>query len=194
MTKKILLCFASVTKRAEEEKLNGQKRKKERKNKDNIQGLSEIMETPENFKLILIWFSVCNPPVKSGFVQLPSYSFSETGFSRWTLSSAVIFRAVLLWSFQTIRVTVSPTVPIRQFSLFSRVLLQWGGFFPLFLNVVITFETFFLAILNNSAVFVTLAPTIRAPAIWHLFESDRYSILMNFDLFLLILSVKKQQF
>ena len=30
----------------------------------------------------------------------------ETGFSRWSLSSAVIFRALFLWSFLTIRLSV----------------------------------------------------------------------------------------
>ena len=41
-----------------------------------IYKLDKIMKTSGNSnKFILIWFSDCSPPLKSGYIQLPSYSF-----------------------------------------------------------------------------------------------------------------------
>ena len=66
----------------------------------------------------------------------------------------------------------SAMVPIRQISLSSRVLLS-KVFFPSFSNAAIIFETVLLATPNNSAVFATLAPAIRAQTTCLLLKSDR---------------------
>ena len=51
-------------------------------------GWDNIMETPGNFKFILIWFSNCNPPVKSGFVLIPYNSF----WGNWDLEIVIELR------------------------------------------------------------------------------------------------------
>ena len=89
--------------------------------------LDRIMETPRNYlKNILILFSNCGPSVKSAFVSLP-YSFWEN----WVLKMVI----KLCYNFQSCILVIlpnnpqkSPTVPIRQLSFSSRVLLQWRGF------------------------------------------------------------------
>ena len=100
----------------------------------------------------------------------------ETGFSRLSLSSAVIFGAVNLPN----NPRKNPTVSIRLLSLSSRVLLQWE-FFSSFSNAVVTFVTVLLPTANKSAVFITLASAIRAPTFWPLLKSSRSAVLMNFD-------------
>ena len=105
--------------------------------------------------------------------------FKEIGFSRWSLSSAVIFGAVFLWSFLTIRVRVRRSLTdsvnfLPEFCLCEEV-------FPSFSNAVITFQTVLLATQNNSGFFVTLESAIRALTIWPLLKSNRSAILMNFD-------------
>ena len=92
----------------------------------------------------------------------------------------------------------SPTNPIRQLSLSSRILLPWGGF-SFFLKCChyfrdITFETLLLATPYNSMFFLTLAPAIWAPTIWPPLKSDRSDVLMNFDLFLQVIAVKNNNF
>ena len=151
------------------------------------QGLNKIMETPGSFKRIyFIWFCDCRSPVKSG--SFPLTVFELTRFSRWSLSSAVLFGAVFLWSFLTISVWQSLS---NSFRFLPEFCFSEKGF-PSFSNAVITFETVLLATSNNSTVFVTLAPAIRAPTTWSLLKFDRFAILINFDLFLLMLYVKKQ--
>ena len=77
-------------------------------------------------KLILIWFSDCSSPVKSGFVQFPFYSF----WGNWVLE-IVIKRCHNFWICIFVilpnNTHKDPTVPIWQLSLSTRVLLQWGG-------------------------------------------------------------------
>ena len=94
-----------------------------------LTGVRKIMETARNFNLIyfnmVFWLKPL--PIKCSFVQLPSNKFLENWVSRWSLGSAVIFRAVFLRSFLTIRVKVW-RFPIKQLSLSSRILLQLGGF------------------------------------------------------------------
>ena len=93
----------------------------------HIQELDKIRGTPGNFKFILIWLSDCGPPMKSGFVQLPSYSF----WGIWVLKRVV----KLCSNFQSCILVILPhnlhkslKVFIRKLLLSSRVLLQWGGF------------------------------------------------------------------
>ena len=91
-----------------------------------VQVLDKIMETPGKFiKFILKCFSDCSPSVKSGFVQLSSYCFFFLG--NWILE---MFIKVCCNFWSCILVILpdnppqSPTVPIRQFSLCFRVLVQ----------------------------------------------------------------------
>ena len=145
------------------------------------QGLDKLVKTQVNCnKFILKCFSNCSPPVKSGFVQHRSYSFWRNWvLEKWSLSSAVIFRAVFLWSFLTIRVRVE-----RSLSDSFRFLPEFcfsEEFFPSYSNGVIIFVTVLLTTSNNWAVFVTLVPAIRAPTIRLLLKSDRSAILINFD-------------
>ena len=42
-------------------------------------GLNNKMETPGNFKFILIWFSDCSSPVRFSSVQLPYSFFRKLG-------------------------------------------------------------------------------------------------------------------
>ena len=113
--------------------------------------------------------------------------FEETGFSTWSLSSALIFGAVFLWSFQTICESSGPYHTVFAFFQFCFCV----EVFPSFSNAVITFETVLLAKPNDSAVFVTLAPAIWAPTNWPLLKSDKSAILLNIDSFLLMISLKK---
>ena len=100
-----------------------------------------------------------NPALCSSLLD----SFEETGFSRRSLSSVVIFVAVFLWSLLTIHVRVQLSLS-DSFRFFPEFCICGEGI-PSFSNAVITFETIFLASPNNSAVFVTLTLAIRAPAI-----------------------------
>ena len=100
-----------------------------------------IMETPGNLEqFFLIWFSDCKPSVKPGFMQLPFFFFF---WGNWVLEmslrTAVIFGAVFLWAFLTIRLRVQRTQSdtfcfLLEFCFSKEV-------FPYFSNAVITFET-----------------------------------------------------
>ena len=110
--------------------------------------------------------------------------FWGNGFSRGSLSSAVIFGAVFLWFFLTIHIRVR-----RSLSDGYRFLPEFcfcEEICPSFPYTVITFETVLLATPNKSLVYVTLAPGIRATTIWPLLK---FAILMNFDLFIQMISV-----
>ena len=144
------------------------------------------METHRNFKQIyfsMVFWSQPPPQLCNSFLTV----FEKTGFSWWSLSSAVIFGAVFLWSFLTISLRVRRSLS-DNFRFLPEICFS-KEVFPSFPNAVITFETVFLATPNNSAVFVTLAPAIRAPTIWPLLKSDRSAILMNFDKFLRRISI-----
>ena len=81
------------------------------------------MEIPGNFKYILIWYSECSPPVRSSF-RLPS-SFCFWG--NWVLEMVI----KLCCNFQCCILVMRPknlTIPIRQLSLYFRVLLLCRGF------------------------------------------------------------------
>ena len=101
-----------------------------------------------------------NPALFSSLLTV----FEEVVFSKWLLISALIFGYVFLWSFLAIgerfQWAISDSFRVLPEFYFSEEV------FPSFSNVVITFETVILATQNYSAVFVTLAPTIRAPIIW----------------------------
>ena len=138
------------------------------------------METPGNFKFILILFFDCSGPVKSSFVQLLSYSFWGNRVLEMVIKLCCHFRSCILVILPN-NPPKSPTVPMRQaFASFQRFASS-EEVFPSFSNVVITFETVLLATPNNSMVFVTLTPAIRKPTIWPLLNSERSAILMNFD-------------
>ena len=142
------------------------------------------MEIPGNYKFILIWFSDCSPPQKSSFVQFLSHSF----WVNWVLN--------LCCNFQSCILMILPNnlykSPYQTAFAFFRSFASVRRFFLFFSNAVFTFETALLATPNNSVVFVTLAPAIWSSTIWPLLKSDRCAILMNFDLFLLMVSVKKK--
>ena len=134
----------------------------------------------------------CSLSVKAGFVQLPFYCFC----GNWLLKRVI----KLCCNFQSCILVILPnnlhkslTVSIWQLSLSSEFCFS-EEVFPSFSNAVITFERVLLATPNNSAVFVTLVPVIWAPTIRPLLKSDRTAILMNFYLFLLIISVKNNFF
>ena len=148
-----------------------------------IQRLDKILETPGYFKQIyfnmIFWLQI-----RLGVAPFKRF-FEETGFSRWSLNSAVIFGAVLSWSFLTIcvRVRRSPSNRFRflpEFCFCEEV-------FSSFANAVTTFETELLASQTNSAVFVTLASVIRAQTIWSLLKSGIQGI-WHLNEFLLIYS------
>ena len=149
-----------------------------------IQGLDNIMEAPGNFKQIYFYI-VASLSRNQALCRSLFRVLEETGFSRWSLSSAVIFGAVFLGSFQArVQRFLSDC-----FRFLPEFCLSDEGF-PSFSNAVITFETVLLAIPNNSSVFDKLAPALRAPTIWPLLKSDRTAILMKFDQFLLMISVR----
>ena len=80
---------------------------------------------------ILIWFSVCNPPIKS----------------------------VFLLSFLTICVRVRWSLS-DSFRFLPKFCFSEEGFFIYFLNSDITFETVLLTTPNNKRFFVTLVPAV----------------------------------
>ena len=134
------------------------------------------MEMPGNFKQI--YFNMVFWLQSSHEIQFLRV-FEEIGFSRRSLSCAVIFRAVFLWSFLTIRIRIWQSLSdsfhfLPEFCFSEEV-------FPSFSNAVFTFETALLATPNNSVVFVTRAPATWTPTIWTLLNSDRSAILMNFN-------------
>ena len=87
-----------------------------------VQGLNKIMKTPEiSNKFTLIRFFDCSPPVKSGVVQLPSYSF----WGNWVLVMVI----KLCCNFRSYILVILPNKESDgPLSLPSKVLLQWGGF------------------------------------------------------------------
>ena len=123
-------------------------------------------------------FFYCSPPVK-----LPSNSF----WGNWVLEMVInLLYFSFLWSFLTNRLRV-----LRSRSDSFHFLPEFCfsvEVFPFFSNVIITFVTVLPVIPNNSTVFVKLAPAIQAPKTWLLLKSDRSAILMNLDLFLLVIS------
>ena len=87
--------------------------------KSYIKGLDKIMETLENFKQtysnIVFWLQ---PSCEIWLCAASHLTvFKETGFSQWLLSSALIFRAVFLQSFLTIRCPVGWGCRIRRLHL-----------------------------------------------------------------------------
>ena len=131
------------------------------------QGLEKIKETPGIFRKDLFRYGFliaaipCSPALCNSLLK----GFEEAGFWKWSLSFTVIFGAVFLWSFQTIHVRVRQSLSdsfrfLPEFCFNDKV-------FP-FSNAAITLRL--LARPNNSAIFVTLVPSIRAPTIWTLFK------------------------
>ena len=103
-------------------------------------------------KFILICLLIADLPWNPTLCSSLLTVFEETEFPTWLLSSAIIFGAVFLWSFRTIRVKVRQSLSDRfrflpWFWLEEEVL-------PSFSNPVITFQTVPLATPNNSAVFI----------------------------------------
>ena len=85
--------------------------------------------------------------------------FEETGFSRWSLSTAVIFGGVFLWPLLSIHVRFRRSLSdsfwfLPAFCLSERV-------FPSFSNAVISFETVLVATPNNLSFFLTQASLLR---------------------------------
>ena len=100
-----------------------------------------------------------------------------------------------LWSFLTICLSVQRSL-LGIFCLLP-VLLLWESFFSIFsqMQSFISRQYFWLhQVILCLFVFLTLAPTIRARRIWPLLKSDRTAIWMNFDIFLLTISVKNLLF
>ena len=113
-----------------------------------IQGLDKIIETSGNFKQIyFIMVFDCCPPVKSDFVQLPFTVFEETMFSRWSLSSAVIFGVIFLWTFLMTHIRVWQSLSgsfrfLLEFCFSEEVFLSFS-------NAVIIFKTVLLVASNK---------------------------------------------
>ena len=101
--------------------------------------------------------------------------FKETVFSRCSLSLAVIFGAVFLRSFLTLRIRFRRSLS-DSFHFLPDFWNNEGFFFFSFSNVVISFETVLLSTPNNSVVFFI-------PTIWPLLKPGRSIIKMiSFDL------------
>ena len=120
--------------------------------------------------------------MKSNFVLLPSYSFWGSSMN-WdeSLSSAIIFGAVFLWSFLKICRIVQR--PLSDNLSFLPEFCFCEEVFPSYSNIIITFETVLLVTSNISEVFVILVLDYEHRP---LLKSDRSAILMNFELFLLV--------
>ena len=95
-------------------------------------GLDNIMETPGNFKWIyfnmVIWLQ---PSREAGVVLLPSYSFWATWVLKIVIKLCYNFRS-RIFVILPYKPCKSPTFPIRQLSLSSRVFFSGEGFFPSF--------------------------------------------------------------
>ena len=154
-------------------------------------GVEQNKETPGNFNQIyfnmLFWLQPSREirPCAVPLLQILRKLSSRGGHS------AQLFRAVFLWSFLTIRPRVRRSLSdgfrfIPEFCFSEEVFLLS--------QLLSTFETVLLAKPNNSALFVTLVPVLRAPTIWPLCKSDRSATLISFDLCCLMIIVKKQQF
>ena len=110
----------------------------------------------------------------------------ETRWSRWMLSSAATFAAVVRWFLDTILFDVR-----RSLSLsfgFRTLLLLADDVFPYFVYAVITLETAALYTPNEVAVLVTDAPAKRALTICPLWKSYKLLFCSTF-----ILTVDKTQ-
>ena len=130
---------------------------------------------------MLIWFSDYSPPVKSSFVQLFSYFF----LGNWVLEMLIMLCCNFQCCFLVILPNNShkiPTIPIRQLSLSSKVLLLRKGFF--LLSQILSLLSRHYSLLHRMIprFFVTQSSAIRAPT-----KFERSAILMNFDQFLLVM-------
>ena len=130
-----------------------------------IQGLDKIIEKPGNFKKIRFLISVLpwNLALCSSFLTV----FGKTRFLRWSSNFILIFGYVFWWSFLTIHVRI-------QWSLLDSFRFLHWRCFSFFLKWCTSFETVFLARPNNSEIFVTLAPALRAPKIWTLLNLGNF--------------------
>ena len=106
-----------------------------------------------------------------GFVKL---LFLWKQSSRWILSSAVTFTAVLLWFTDTVLFNVWQSLSLS-FGFWPLFLLA-DYVLPWFVYVFITLENVALNIPNKVAVLVTDAPAKCAPTICPLWISDKSHI------------------
>ena len=122
----------------------------------------------------LKWFSDCSSPHE---VQLCAVSFFYNFWGKWILEMVIKLYCILVILPNNLRSLSG------RFSFLPKFCFSENGL-PSFSNAVITFQTAILAIPNNSAVFATLAPALRAPTIWLLLKlidlSDLLT-LMNFN-------------
>ena len=99
--------------------------------------------------------------------------FYQRFWGNWLLEIVI----KLFGNFRSCILVILPNKRVRRsLSDSFRFLLEFcfsEEVFPSFLNTVITFERILLSTLNNTAVFVTLAPAIRAPTVWPLLKFDR---------------------
>ena len=141
-----------------------------------------MFETPWNFKQIysnMIAALKWNPPLCNSLLTV----FDETWFSKWSLSSAEFFRSCVLINLPK-NPRWSPTVPIRQLSFSSWVLLQWRGFF--FFLKCCHYSRDSTPCYNKQFIgFCYTSACRRAPTIWPLFKSDRSNLkefrLVSYD-------------
>ena len=129
-----------------------------------------------------LWVTDCSSPVKDSLCSFFLTVLEKTGFF---IKLYCNFRSCILAILSNNPRSLSESFYFLPEFCFSEEV------FPSFSNAVITFETVPLATQNNSADFVTLAPAIRAPTIWPILKSNKSAILMNFDKFILMISVKK---
>lgn len=114
-------------------------------------------------------------------VFLANDFFLGTEFPKCSIKSAVTVGAAILWSFLIFHVTIlwdlSPSYGFLLGSCFD------GEVFPYDSKDLIIFETVPYNTLNISAIYVMLAPAVRASTMWLLWNSYRAVILMNFNYF-----------